>query len=77
MKANKNLFLGMAAAGVAIAGAIIFFTSTRKGKRTVDKWNTKRKKMTEEIKEIVNDAKKRIKELREDMIQNCATDGGK
>jgi len=67
----------MAAAGVAIAGAIIFFTSTRKGKRTVDKWNTKRKKMTEEIKEIVNDAKKRIKELREDMIQNCATDGGK
>jgi hypothetical protein len=75
MKANKYLSLGMAATGVAIAGAIIFFTSTRKGKNTMNKWSAKGKKMSDEIKEIINDAKRKIKDLKEEMISDCATEG--
>jgi hypothetical protein len=73
MKANKCLPLGLAAAGVAIAGAVIFFTSTKKGRMTKDKWNMQGKKMTAEIKEIINEAKRKIKELKHEMLQDCST----
>jgi hypothetical protein len=73
MKANKYLPLSLAAAGVAIAGAVIFFTSTKKGKKTMDNWTAKGKHMSDEVKEIISDAKRKIKELKKEMLQTCAT----
>ena len=64
--------MSLAAAGIAIAGAAIFFTSTKKGKKTVNKWTAKGKQMSEEVREIVSDAKRKIKELKKEMLQDCA-----
>ena len=63
--------MSLAAAGVAIAGAAIFFTSTKRGKSAVNKWSAKRQQMSGEIKEIINDAKKKIKDLKKEMLQDC------
>ncbi len=64
--------MSLAAAGIAIAGAAIFFTSTKKGKKAVKKWTAKGKQMSEEVREIVSDAKRKIKELKKEMLQDCA-----
>lgn len=71
MKANKYLAISVAAAGVAIAGAVIFFTSTKKGKKTVNKLTAKGKQMSDEVMEIVSDAKRKIKELKKEMLRDC------
>jgi hypothetical protein len=72
MKANKYLTMSLAAAGVAIAGAVIFFTSTKKGKNTMSKLGAKGKQMSDEVKEIVSDAKRKIKDLKKEMLRDCA-----
>lgn len=71
------MFLGLAATGAAIAGAIIFFTSTKKGKKTVNKWNMEGKKIKAEIKEIVDEAKRKIKAMKEDIARDWSTEAGK
>jgi hypothetical protein len=64
MKANKGLIIGLAAVGLAVAGTVIFFTATKTGKKTIKKWNLKNKKLTEGVRSIVKDAKKKIKDLK-------------
>lgn len=68
MKANKGLIIGLAAAGVAIAGAIVFFTTTKTGKKAMKKWNIRGKKMSEGVQEIIKDAKKKIKDLKAEVV---------
>lgn len=74
MKVNKYLPLSLAATGVAIAGAVIFFTSTRKGKNAMSKLGAKGKQMSAEVKEIVSDAKRKINELKKEMLPTCAAE---
>jgi gas vesicle protein len=74
MKANKGLIIGLAAAGVAIAGAIVFLTTTKAGKRTMKKWNVRGKKMSEGVQDIIKDAKKKIKDLKEEVVNEYKAD---
>ena len=73
MKANKYLALSLAAAGVALAGAVMFFTSTKKGKNTMSKLGAKGKQISDDVMEIISDAKRKIKDLKKEMLQDCAT----
>jgi hypothetical protein len=74
MKANKGLVIGLAAAGVAIAGAIVFFTTTKTGKKTMKKWNVRGKKFAEGVDGIVKEAKKKIKDLKEEIATEPKVD---
>jgi beta-lactam-binding protein with PASTA domain len=74
MKANKGLIIGLAAAGVAIAGAIVFLTTTKAGKKTMKKWNVRGKKMSEGVQEIMKDAKRKIKDLKEEVVNEYKAD---
>lgn len=74
MKANKGLIIGLAAAGVAIAGAIVFLTTTKAGKKTMKKWNVRGKKMSEGVQEIMKDAKRKIKDLKEEVVNEYEAD---
>jgi len=62
MKTNKGLIIGLAAAGVAIAGAVIFLTTTKTGKKTMKKWGVNGKKLAEDI---IGNAKKKFENLKE------------
>jgi beta-lactam-binding protein with PASTA domain len=74
MKANKGLIIGLAAAGVAIAGAIVFLTTTKAGEKTMKKWNVRGKKMSEGVQEIMKDAKRKIKDLKEEVVNEYKAD---
>ena len=74
MKANKGLIIGLAAAGVAIAGTIVFLTSTKTGKKAMKKWNIKGKKFAEGVEGIVKEAKKKIKDLKEELVAETKVD---
>ena len=74
MKANKGLIIGLAAAGVAIAGTIVFLTTTKTGKKTMKKWNIKGKKFAEGVEGIVKEAKKKIKDLKEELVAETKVD---
>jgi hypothetical protein len=39
----------------------------------MSKLTTKGKQMSNEVKEILSDAKKKIKDLKKEMLQDCAT----
>ena len=77
MKANTNKYLplSLAVAGVVIAGAVLFFASTKKGRKAMNKWSAKGKQMSGEIKEIINDAKEKIQNLKKEMLQDCVAAG--
>lgn len=74
MKANKGLIIGLAAAGIAIAGAIVFLTTTKAGKKTMRKLNVKGKKFAEGVEGIVKEAKKKIKDLKKEIIVESKVD---
>jgi len=65
MKKNKGLIIGLAAAGIAIAGAVIFLTTTKAGKKTMKKWGKNGKKLGEQAKDIISAAKKKYENLKE------------
>jgi hypothetical protein len=66
MKTNKGLIIGLAAAGVVIAGTIIFLTTTKTGKEAMKKWGVKGKKLAEHAGELVKDAKKKFANIKEE-----------
>ena len=74
MKTNKGLIIGLAAAGVAIAGTIVFLATTKAGKKTMKKWNVKGKKIAEGVEGIIKDAKKKIKDLKEGIAAEYKVD---
>lgn len=74
MKANKGWVIGLAAAGVAIAGAVVFLTTTKAGKKAMKRWNLKDKKFAEGVKGIVKEAKKKIKLLKEEIAAEPKVD---
>jgi hypothetical protein len=69
MKTNKGLIIGLAAAGVALAGAIVFLTTTKAGKKTIKRWNGRGQKFSEGVKDIVKEAKKKISNLKQECVE--------
>jgi hypothetical protein len=68
MKTNKGWIIGLAATGVALAGAIVFLTTTKTGKKTMKKWGIKGKKITERAEDTIKDAKKKFANLKEELV---------
>lgn len=68
MKTNKGLIIGLASAGIAIAAAIVLLTTTKAGKKTMKKLNVRGKKMSEGVQEIMKDARKKIKDLKNEVV---------
>lgn len=68
MKTNKGLIIGLASAGIAIAAAIVLLTTTKAGKKTMKKLNVRGKKMSEGVHEIMKDARKKIKDLKNEVV---------
>ena len=69
MKKNKGLIIGLAAASIAIAGAVIFLTTTKAGKKTMKKWGKNGKKLGEQAKDIISAAKKKYENLKGPVAQ--------
>lgn len=74
MKTNKGLIVGLAAAGVAIAGTVVFLATTKTGKRAMKRWNIKGKKFAEGVDVIIKEAKKKIKDLKEEIAAEYKVD---
>lgn len=68
MKTNKGLIIGLTAAGIAIAGAVIYFTATKKGRETMKKWGPKGKKIADGAEELINGTKKKFENLKEELV---------
>lgn len=68
MKTNKGLIIGLAAAGVAIAGVVIYFTATKTGRETMKKWGPTGKKIADGAEELINGAKKKFENLKEELV---------
>lgn len=68
MKTNKGLIIGLAAAGVAIAGAVIFFAATKTGRETMKKWGPTGRKLANQAEDIVKNAKKKLETLKEELV---------
>ena len=68
MKKNKGLVIGLAVAGVAIAGALIYLTTTKKGKKTLKEWSVNGKKIVGKAENIIKDARKKIENLKEEFV---------
>jgi hypothetical protein len=66
MKTNKGLIIGLAAAGVAIAGAVIFFAGTKTGRETMKKWGPMGKKLADGAEDLVKNAKRKIENIKEE-----------
>jgi hypothetical protein len=74
MKENKGLIIGLAVAVAAIAGAIVLLTTTKTGKKAMKKWNVRGRKMAEGVQDIIKDAKKRIKDLKQEVVNEYKAD---
>jgi gas vesicle protein len=68
MKTNKGLIIGLAVAGAAIAGAVIFLTTTKKGKKTLKTWGESGKKIVGKAEDLLKDARKKAENLRQEYI---------
>ena len=68
MKKNKGLIIGLAAAGVAIAGTVIFFAATKTGRDTMKKWGPMGKKLADGAEDLVKTAKKKFENLKEELV---------
>ena len=74
MKTNKAWIIALAAAGAAIAGAIVFLATSKTGKKTVKKWTINGKRIAGRIDKIIKDAKKRIDHLKEEVNEKSIDD---
>lgn len=70
MKTNKGLIIGLAVAGVAIAGTIVFLTTTKAGKKTLKNWGINGKKIMGKAEDIIKDARKKIENLKQELTPN-------
>lgn len=66
MKTNKGWIIGLTAAGIAIAGVVIFFAGTKPGRETMKKWGPMGKKLADGAEDLVKSAKKKIENLKEE-----------
>lgn len=73
MKTNKALIIGLAAVGAAIAGTIVFLTTTKTGNNAMKKWSIKGKRIAGQAKDIISDAKKKFGNLKEELA--CKDNG--
>ena len=72
MKRNKGLIIALAA-GAAVAGLVAFLAFTETGKKSTKKWRVKGKKVKDKAESIINDAKKKFDDLREEFIGEYKT----
>ena len=70
MKANKNLLIAIAA-GIAVAGLVGLLAATEKGKRTTGRLKSKGRKIVDQVEEIINDAKVKFANLKEEVLSEC------
>ncbi|MGZ3844886.1 MAG: hypothetical protein ACXVBJ_04065 [Flavisolibacter sp.] len=68
MKTNKGLVIGLTVAGLAIAGAVVYLTTTKKGKKTLKEWGANGKKIVGKAENIIKDARKKIETLKEELV---------
>ena len=67
MKTNKGWIIGLAVAGAAIAGAVIYLTTTKTGKQTMKKWSVKGKRIAEQTEDLIKGAKKKFENLKSEL----------
>lgn len=67
MKTNKGWIIGLTAAGLAIAGAVIFFAGTKTGRDTMRKWGPTGKKLADGAEDLVKNAKRKMENLKEEL----------
>jgi gas vesicle protein len=68
MKKNKGLVIGLAVAGAVVAGAVIYLTTTKKGKKTLKELGANGKKIVGKAENIIKDARKKIESLKEEFV---------
>ncbi|MGZ3949810.1 MAG: hypothetical protein ACXVBZ_00375 [Flavisolibacter sp.] len=68
MKTNKGLVIGLTVAALAIAGAVVYLTTTKKGKKTLKEWGANGKKIVGKAENIIKDARKKIETLKEELV---------
>lgn len=73
MKRNKGLIIALAA-GAAVAGLVAFLTFTETGKKATKKFKVKGRKVKGKAEAIINDAKKKFDDLREEFISEYKSD---
>lgn len=67
MKTNKGWIIGLTAAGLAIAGTVIFFAGTKTGRDTMRKWGPTGKKLADGAEDLVKNAKRKMENLKEEL----------
>lgn len=67
MKTNKGWIIGLTVAGVAIAGTVIFLTTTKTGKETMKRWGVNGKKLAEHAEDMIKGAKKKFENLKTEL----------
>jgi hypothetical protein len=68
MKTNKGLIIGLAVAGAAIAGAVIFLTTTKRGRKTLKTWGANGKKIVGKAEDLLKDARKKVENLKHEYV---------
>jgi hypothetical protein len=68
MKTNKGLIIGLAVAGAAIAGTVIFLTTTKRGRKTLKTWGANGKKIVGKAEDLLKDARKKVENLRQEYV---------
>ena len=68
MKTNKGLIVGLAVVVAAIAGAVIYLTTTKRGKKTLKDWSANGKKIVGKAENVIKDARKKIGSLKEEFV---------
>jgi gas vesicle protein len=74
MKTNKGLLIGLSIAGAAVAGVVVYLTTTESGKKAVKKWRARNKKISEKAQEIIRDAGRKFKHLKEELADEYKSD---
>lgn len=74
MKTNRGLIIALASAGVAIAGAVVYLTTTENGKSAIKKWRVKGKKLAGQTQDLVKDARKKFEARKEELAEEYRAD---
>jgi gas vesicle protein len=67
---NKKLLFALAA-GIAAAGTIAYLLTTEEGKKARQKMHKKTGEMTEELEDIVKNAKQKFSSWKESLTEGC------
>lgn len=72
MKTNKGWMIGLIATGAVVAGAIVYLTATKSGKKLMKKWGVDRKNLEEGMAGVMKDAKKKFKQFKDEFAEVTA-----